>query len=447
MNKVAIIGYGIEGKQSAKYFRDNGNLVTICDANEDLDIPSYYEKNLGKGHLNNLEKFDVIVRTAGIHPAKILQANPQHPEILKRITTSLNEFLAVCPSHNIIGITGTKGKGTTCTLVKLMLDAAGVPNHLGGNIGKAPLTMLKSIKPNDWVILELSSFQLIDIKHHIPLAVCLVIYPEHLNWHADMAEYLAAKANLFKHQLSSDTSIYDANSEQSRLIASAGPAKKLMYDVPKIGNEPDKTKSAYVRGNNIYHNETLVMALSDVALPGRYNLANICAAISIVWPIINGDTPSIVEVVSTFKGLAHHMEYVTEIDGVKYINDSYSTMPDATIAAIETVIEPKVLILGGYDKKLPFDNMIKAISKSRIRQVLLIGSLAKELQKMLNDSGMSKTTLVDNDMESIILACKKFAQPGDTVLLSPGCAAKGDGYFIDNVDRGNQFKRILSTTY
>ena len=122
-------------------------------------------------------------------------------------------------------------------------------------------------------------------------------------------------------------------------------------------------------------------------------------------------------------------------------------MPDATIAAIETVTEQKVLILGGYDKKLPFDNMIKAISKSQIRQVLLIGSLAKKLQKMLNDSGMSKTTLVDNDMESIILACKKFAQPGDTVLLSPGCAAKGDGYFIDNVDRGNQFKRILSTTY
>lgn len=441
--KAAIIGYGIEGKVSAAYWAAMGADITICDQKAELTLPDGYLSQLGPDHLNGLEKFDVIVRTAGIRPQLILDANQEHPEIIDRITTSMNEFVRVCPSKNVIGITGTKGKGTTSTLVTKMLQAAGKTAHLGGNIGIAPLEMLPAIKPDDWVVLEMSSFQLIDFTGHIPIAACLMMAPEHLNWHPDLEEYFTAKSQLFAHQLLSDTTVYNIRSKESKDIASKSKGTLLGYDVPADGQTLTSKDAAYVLDGTIYYQQTPVMPVSDIKLLGRHNQENICAAISLVWSIIEGNVEAIKEVATTFTGLAHHTEYVTTINGVKYIDDSYSTMPNAAIAAIAAVPEPKVMITGGVDKGISLDDMITAIASADIRHVVLIGSMAEAIKGMLAAKGFDKVSLSTNDMPSIVAEAQKYAQPGDVVLLSPGCAAKGDGYFIDGTDRGNQFKQVL----
>src|SRR5579875_3326015 len=172
--KIAIVGYGVEGQAAYDYWREN-NEITICDQDDNLVAPAGARTQLGTAYLRNLERFDLIVRSPGIKPQTITEANPQ---VAEKITSNLNEFLHVCPTHNVIGITGTKGKGTTSTLVAKMLAAAGLRVHLGGNIGVAPLALLKeTIQPNDWVVLELSNFQLIDVRLSPHIAACLMVMP------------------------------------------------------------------------------------------------------------------------------------------------------------------------------------------------------------------------------------------------------------------------------
>jgi len=441
--KVAIIGYGIDGRMSADYWHAKGDEVTICDQKTDLKVPEFFKTQLGDDHLKNLHEFDAIVRTPGLRPQIIIDANPGHPEVAEKITTSLNEFLRVCPSKNVIGITGTKGKGTTSTLLVKILQAAGKQAIIGGNIGIAALELLDKIKEGDYVILELSSFQLIDLKVRIPTAACLMIAPEHLNWHADLEEYYDAKAQLFKLQKPEDLAVYNKRSDLSHRIASASPGKLLAYDVPPLGQDPLTKEAGYVMDDKIYYQDTEVMPIKDVKLLGRHNLENICAAISLAWPFIDGDLEAIKKIATSFTGLPHHTEYVTTINDVVYYNDSYSTMPDATVAALEAIPGKKVLILGGGSKNLPLENMMDAVAKADLRHIVLMGSLAKQLEEMLLERGIKNYTFSQNGMKDIITESQKYAKPGDIVLLSPGLPAKGDGFFIDNVDRGNQFKAGL----
>lgn len=197
--KVAVVGYGLEGQESARYWSKLGNKITVCDQDElKKDDSLHYTWQLGDNYLQNLGSFDVIVRTAGLHPNKIIEAN--NPEIEQKITTSVNEFIKICPTQNIIGVTGTKGKGTTSTLITKILEADGKAVHIGGNIGIPALELLPKIKNDDWVVLELSSFQLMDITKNPPITVCLMVVPEHLDWHTNMDEYIGSKQNLFKYQ-------------------------------------------------------------------------------------------------------------------------------------------------------------------------------------------------------------------------------------------------------
>ncbi len=446
--KVAILGYGIDGKSSVPHWIAKGDNVTVCDQ-RDLtgQLPQGVAGHFGDAHMQNLHEFDVIVRSSGIRPQIILDANPDHPEIAARITSGLAEFLHECPSSNLIGITGTKGKGTTSTLVTNMLKAAGKTTHLCGNIGIAALQLLPEIKPDDYVVLELSSFQLIDCHERVPTAACLMIAPEHLNWHADMQEYLDAKAQLFLHQQPEDRAIFNNRSDYSKEIVSHSPATThIAYEVPPLGEEPVATDGAYVRGDSIYYQEAAIMKTSEVKLPGRHNLENVCAAIAIVWPFLGGNTDTIHQVTRTFSGLPHHTEYVATIDGVAYYDDSYSTMPDATIAALAAIPGEKVLILGGGSKNLPLENMMDVVAAADLRHIVLMGSLAEGLQTMLDERNVTTYSFSRNGMADIVKEAQKYAQPGDVVLLSPGLPAKGDGFFIDNVDRGNQFKACLGIT-
>ena len=208
---IAIAGFDTEGRSTYDYFLAQGHSLTILDQNQELVTPAGAASVLGPNYLHELDRFDQIVRTAGMPPRLIFDANPELDP--SKVTTHVNEFMKVCPTKNTMGVTGTKGKGTTSTLIAKMLQAASFDVQLAGNIGVPALEMLPQLTAKSWVVLELSSFQLIDLRRSPHFGVCLMVVPEHLNWHADMAEYVTAKSQLFAHQTADDLAVYYAANE------------------------------------------------------------------------------------------------------------------------------------------------------------------------------------------------------------------------------------------
>ena len=426
---VAIVGYATEGIVSASYWYEPGNTITICDQNTDLNIPEQYQKQLGTDYVKGLGRFDLIVRSAGIHPRILLEHNPT---IADKITTNIEEFMRVSPSRNIIGITGTKGKGTTSTLIHKMLQAAGKTSYLGGNIGIAALALLPGVEPEDYVVLEVSSFQLEDFKGPSPhIGVCIMVVPEHLNWHANMEEYIAAKSRLFAYQKADDIAVYFAENDSSEHIVRAGSGKLIPYFA---------TPGAEVKEDGIWITDTEVCKTSDIKLRGKHNWQNVCAAITAVWPVTQ-DIVAISSVIRSFSGLEHRIEFVRELDGVQYFDDSFATTPETSIAAIEAFDQPKVIILGGSDKGIPLDPIADEVVKSHVRHVIAIGEMAPVIESQLKAKGFIEITMGLTTMPEIVKHAKEHAQPGDVVLLSTGCASFG--LFTDYKDRGDQFKAAV----
>lgn len=441
MANVAVIGYGVDGASAVGYWHKQGANITICDEQTDVLLPNYVDSQLGAGYLDNLDRFDLLVRTSGLNPAKIVAANPQSPDILKKVTTAINEFFAHCPAP-IIAVTGTKGKGTTCTLIQKMLQESGKKAFLGGNIGTVPLDFLADVTADSYVVLELSSFQLIDFVNRPSVGVCLMVVPEHLDWHANKEEYFAAKANLFMHQTADDRLVYNGGNGITTKIVTESAASKIPFFVPLVGQENHKVAGAYVVNDTIFYRETEICATSDVALLGHHNLENVCAAITAVWPLIDGDIEIITKVVSEFKGLEHRIELVRELNGVKYYNDSFATTPEASIAAVRSFEEPKVLILGGIDKGIPFFDLVGELTRDNLRQVLTIGDTGPKIAEILTSRGIENVAPGGNTMAEIVANAQKAAQPGDVVLLSTACASFD--MFKNYKDRGYQFKHEVS---
>jgi UDP-N-acetylmuramoylalanine--D-glutamate ligase len=437
---IAIVGYGIEGKAALTYWTAVGALITVCDQNPKIPLPEDVDRQLGTNYLKNLDRFDLVFRSAGIQPSVILAENPG---IADKMTSTIDEFLRVCPTKNIIGVTGTKGKGTTSSLIAKMLEASGKQVFLGGNIGLSPLGFLPLIAEDAWVVLELSSFQLIDVRRSPHIGVCLMIAPEHLNWHADMREYIAAKANLFKNQIESDIAIYFANNDYSRQIASAGQGQKLPFFTPP---------GAEVIDGNIVIDDQTVCAIDDLKLLGEHNWQNGCAAVTAAWQVTQ-NMDAIRSVLTTFGGLEHRLEFIRELNNIKYYDDGFATTPETVQVALRAFTAPKVVILGGSDKGAEFNELVKTVANSNVRQVILIGNPASPQHKItapaieaaLRAQNFDKiTSLVRPDgctMTEIVAAATNAAQPGDVVLLSTGSASFD--MFHDYKDRSNQFKQAV----
>ena len=426
---VAIIGFGLEGQSALAYWQQQGAVVTICDQAVDLQIPHGIYSQLGEHYLDNLDRFDIIMRSAGIAPAIILAKNPT---VKDKITTVINEFLRISPTKNIIGITGTKGKGTTSTLTAKMLEAAGKDVYLGGNIGVSPFEFLPKLTPDSWVILELSSFQLIDINHAPHIAACLMVVPEHLNWHADMQDYVQAKSQLFVHQSPNDTAIYFADSQLSHQIASNSPGKKIAYY-----DEP----GAYVFDDKIMIDNTVICTVDELKLLGKHNWQNACAAATIVWQVTHAPD-AIRNILTTFTGLPHRLEFVREFEGIQYYDDSFGTTPETAEVAVAAFARPKVVILGGSDKGAAFDMLAKAVVENNVRHVITIGDTGPKIAAELQAAGFSNITPGGKTMPEIVANARAVAKSGDVVLLSTGCASFG--LFDNYKDRGNQFKEVVS---
>ncbi len=425
--KVAILGFGKQGRSAYEYWRE-GNQITVCDGNESVELPGDVERQLGPDHLRGLDQFDLIVRSPIVYPGDIAAANS--PAILDKVTTVTNEFFKVCPGKNIIGVTGTKGKGTTSTLIAKMLEADGKAVHLGGNIGTPPLDMLKDgIGSDDWVVLELANFQLIDLKYSPRIAVCLMVVPEHLDWHQDHEEYTAAKQQLFAHQGAEDVAIYFAENEDSKRITSASQGKKLPFFA---------APGAQIKDGAVMIDGQKVCETDEIKLLGKHNWQNVCAAVTAVWQATQ-NLEAMRSVLTSFSGMEHRLELVRELNGVRYYDDSFGTTPETATVAIQAFEEPKVVILGGSDKGADYGELAKVVAGSNIRKVLLIGEQAERIGKALAAAGVNDVMPGGDTIEEIVATARAQAQPGDVVLLSPACASFD--MFKNYQDRGEQFKQ------
>lgn len=428
--KIAILGFGEQGRAAYEYWQ-LGNDITICDEATDVQLPEGIQSQLGPTYLQDLAGFDLIVRSPSVHPKDIADANS--PSILDKVTTVTDEFLRVCPTRNIIGVTGTKGKGTTSTLITKILEKSGYHVHIGGNIGTPPLAMLKfKIEPSDWVVLELANFQLIDLKHSPHIAVCLMVAPEHLNWHKDMEEYVAAKRQLFAHQTAQDIAIYYADDAYSQQIVSTSKGNRVPYYA---------MPGAIVYEGAITIGGQVICRTDELKLLGEHNWQNVCAAATTVWQI-NHNAEAIRSVLTTFSGLEHRLEFVRDINGVRYYDDSFGTTPETAIVAIKAFKAPKVVILGGSDKGAHYETLAQTIKTNNVRVVVLIGDTAPKIKAALDNAGFTNTVNGGQTMPEIVAAAKAQAQTGDIVLLSTGCASFG--LFQNYKDRGEQFKASVN---
>jgi UDP-N-acetylmuramoylalanine--D-glutamate ligase len=436
--KVAVLGYGKQGKAAVDYW-SAGNEITVCDQNAITDLHASIKSVSGPEYLANLNEYDLIVRSPSVHPRDIVAANSD--KILRKVTTVTEEFFRTCPAP-IIGVTGTKGKGTTSTLIAKIIETSGETVHLGGNIGIPPLDMLKDgIKPNDWVVLELANFQLIDLRISPKIAVCLMVVPAHLDWHTDLEEYVKAKQQLFIHQSSQDIAIFNRSNDLSAAVVDVSPALKLSYEVPEIGQTPEDRNGAYVLGEDIYMDDVKVCSVADVKLLGRHNLQNVCAAIAATWDLIDNDPAVIIKALSSYTGLPHRLELIRDFNGVKYYDDSFGTEPATAMVALQALSGNKVLILGGSDKGATYDELAEEVKNSQVHTVITIGQTGPAIAESLRKVGFTNIVDGGTTMQSIVDTARQHAKNGDTVLLSTACASFG--MFKDYIDRGEQFKKTV----
>lgn len=445
---IAIVGYDRQGRSAYEYFNRPENTITICDQDFITDTPSGVKTKFGGDYLNDLYTFDLIVRTPGLHPQAIAENNQEDPDILAKVTTVTNEFFKACPSKHIIGVTGTKGKGTTSTLITKLLETAGYRVHLGGNIGIAPLDLLKNdIKTDDWIVLELANFQLIDLKYSPHIAVCLMVAPEHLDWHQDMYEYIEAKRQMFAHQTIRDIAIFNALNNYSQEVADASPALQFGYEVPPEGVKPETKAGAYVEGSHIYFEDEKLCHTDDVILPGRHNLENVCAAITATYPLLAQASKHphkvIKSVVKSFAGLPHRIESLGQVKGIWFINDSFAVNPSSTIAAVRAIRQPLVLILGGFDRGLELDELAQEIKQSPyVKKILVIGVSGPRLAESLQKHGITNYQLsTATSMQTVVAEATALARPGDAVVFSP--AFPSFDMFKNFEDRGDQFRAAV----
>ena len=430
--KIAILGYGSQGQAAYEYWRE-GHEITVCDKAAGLAVPDGVETQLGTDYLRDLDRFDLIVRSPGILPQAIAEANPAAPVILDKVTTVTNEFFRVCPTKHIIGVTGTKGKGTTSTLIARMLEADGQRVHLGGNIGIPPLELLRAgIKPEDWVVLELANFQLIDLRYSPPVAVCLMVVPEQLDWHPSVEDYFKSKSQLFRWQTADDVAIYYAENADSRRIAEASPGRKIPYMA---------APGAVVQDGKIMINDQDICETGQIKLPGKHNWQNICAAVTAVWQV-SQNPEAIREIATNFTGLEHRLQMVRELHGVRYYDDSYGTTPETAMVAVEAFEGPKIVILGGRGKGIPFDKLAKKIAaQPNMKKVIVIGETGDEIAQLLRENGYQDIVDGGNDIVRITELAQQLAAPGDVVLLSTACTSFD--MFKNYQERGERFTRAV----
>ena len=382
---VAVIGAGVEGLSSVKYLVKKEARVALFDQKEesaiDKDTIAEIQKMginyvFGPTYLDTLHEYELIFRSPGVRPDLDQLTGAKKRGI--PVTSQTNYFFDRCPG-SVVGVTGTKGKGTTSSLISGVLEKSGKKVFLGGNIGKPPLDFLDEVTSESVVVLELSSFQLMDLEKSPHVAVILSTTSEHRDWHKTDKEYFAAKQNIVKNQTEEDLAVISQDSETARNIGELSKAERYFFSTAA-----SVEKGAYVDNGDIVlalKSLEVILNINDVPLPGRHNLQNILAATTVTGLL--GISPNLIsKTIASFKGLPHRLEFIKEVNGVKYYDDSASTNVETAVAAINSFENPKILILGGASKKSDFTPLGQETGKKNVKSVILIGDEANNIQNM-----------------------------------------------------------------
>ena len=443
--KVAVIGLGVSNIPLIEYLHQKQADVTVFDDREEekLDknvmnkVKEYgFKYYLGKGNLENLKGFDLIFRSPSCLPTK--------PELVAEkargaiVTTEIEQLMKMAQCK-IIGITGSDGKTTTTTLTYEILKNAGYTVHLGGNIGIPLFTKLNEIKPEDIIVLELSSFQLMGMEVSPEISAITNITPNHLNIHKDYQEYIDAKKNIFKNQNEEGILVLNADNELTSSCKDEANGKVIMF------SSKQKLENGFIVDNGIIKEcedgiRRHIIDTKDLKLKGAHNFQNACTALALTKGLV--DTDNAVETIKEFSGVHHRLELVRTIDGVEWYNDSASTSPTRGISALKAFTDKEiVLIAGGADKNLDYTPIGKPIVE-KVKYLILIGQTATKIYDAVKKELEIQNKELDIHMcetfkQSLDLA-KRVAKPGQIVLFSP--ASTSFDMFKDMYDRGNKFK-------
>lgn len=435
--KIAVLGLGVSNRPLVRLLLDFGCNVTGCDKTprEKLDGEVLeLEKagctlHVGENYLDGVEA-DVVFRTPGMHPA-----NPAIQALVSRgaqVTSEMEVFFEVCPC-TILAVTGSDGKTTTTTLVSEMLKAEGKTVWLGGNIGTPLLPLVRQMQPSDFAVVELSSFQLMDMKRSPARAVITNLAPNHLDIHKDMAEYVQAKTNIFRYQ--DENGILILNADNPITAAFRGNGKTLFFSRQK------EADVCLADGVICRHGEK-VLKTSEILIPGVHNVENYMAAIAMVDGLVSDET--IRQVARTFGGVEHRIELVRVKDGVRFYNDSIASSPSRTIAGLRSFPEKVILIAGGYDKHIPYDVLGPEIC-AHVKKLFLGGATGEKIRKaVISCPEYDLNTLEITDcgsFEPAVRAAAEAAKAGDVVLMSPASAAFDQ--FKNFMVRGDFYKKLV----
>ncbi|NCB64025.1 MAG: UDP-N-acetylmuramoyl-L-alanine--D-glutamate ligase, partial [Clostridia bacterium] len=418
--------------------------VTACDKNQREEFGGLAEEleslgaelHLGEHYLEGLDQ-DVIFRTPGMRPdVPQLEAARAQGSL---ITSEMEVFFEVCPCHTI-GVTGSDGKTTTTTIIASLMKKAGYNTYVGGNIGKPLLADAMGMEPDDWAVLELSSFQLMTMDHSPDIAVVTNLAPNHLDVHKSMSEYIAAKENIFLHQPNTGKAIFNHDNEITLGLAATAPGASVQFSRREI-----LERGVYVEGGGIWVSDEAgkreVLSLSDILLPGEHNIENYMAAIAAVDGLVPDEV--IRSFAANFGGVEHRIELVRTLDGVRYYNDSIASSPSRTIAGLNSFREKVILIAGGYDKHIPFDVLGPEVVK-HVSQLILTGDTVKKIRAAVEecpDYHGQPPIHEYGEFGEAVLAAHALAKPGDVVILSPACASFDQ--FKNFAQRGETFKKII----
>lgn len=444
--KIAMCGIGISNTPLILSFLERGATVYACDRRTREQIGKIADElesagarlKLGDGYLDNLE-VDIIFRTPGM--------NFNLPELESArkkgiaVTSEMEVFFDLCPA-TIFAVTGSDGKTTTTTLIAEMLKAEGKTVHLGGNIGKPLLPEIENIKPDDFVVAELSSFQLISMRKSPDVAVVTNVAPNHLDIHKDMDEYVEAKKNIILHQNAFSRTVLNRDNEITYGFKKFVRGQSLYFSM-----EQPLKNGAWLDTDGVIHMayrgiDAPIMHRDEIAVLGDHNVENYLAAISAVWGYVGVD--SIKKIAREFKGVEHRIEPVRELDGVKYYNDSIATSPTRTIAGLKAFNRKVLLIAGGYDKHIPFEPMVPYVIE-KVKKLYLCGDTAEKIEKCIradeNYKGSPEIIRVQN-LDEAVEKAHGDAVSGDIVTLSPACASFDA--FPNFAARGKYFKELVN---
>lgn len=440
---VTFCGIGRSHMPLIRLFREKGALVSARDKRSLEELGDNgkalqewgVQLILGENYLEDLRE-DIIFRTPGMK-----YHLPQLEAARKRgaaVTSEMEVFFQLCPCK-IYAVTGSDGKTTTTSIIAELLKAQGKTVHLGGNIGKPLLPEIESIQPEDCAVVELSSFQLISMRESPDVAVVTNLSPNHLDVHKDMQEYIDAKKNILLHQGAFSRTVLNAGNE---ITASFAP--QVRGDCWMFRRGAPVERGVWCDGETIYVHGQALLPISQIRIPGWHNVENYMAAIAAVWGDVEPQT--IRRVAETFAGVEHRAEFVRELRGVKYYNDSIATSPTRVISGMLSLFPQKILLIaGGYDKHIPFEPLGPAVCE-KVKTLILLGDTAQKIQDAVlaapqYQEGCPEILRVDN-MEQAVAAAAAHAQPGDIVSLSPACAAF-DLYPNFEV-RGRHYKDIVN---